>query len=450
MKEKLIQHRLKDDDILYFLHIPKTAGTTLTTFLDDHFNYNKIFKEMVWSGLLKTKTDFRNYNLIRGHFGYGLYRNLSKKPLSITMLRDPIERTISFYHHINVDPISNNWVPKEFLLKHESLFHLLNDNEKKNIFTNNQTRHIALDLDVIKLAKSKKSEFLYESSYEFVNPNMPQNKLLEIAKYNLKDFIFFGLQEKFAESLQMLCYVFGWKPIKNISKYMVLSNRPKKKDLSNEVIKKIEEINSLDLDLYNYAKIMFENRYKQMINELMEKYYKKKYEKLQFSNVIYELLEKNYDDFNEDVKMFQTIDYSFREPLQGTGWYSREIAEDKKTIFRWTGPDKASNIDFPISKDHEYLIQFKIIMLKNPQLLDDIKIKVNDNLIKSKIIKKEIPIILEGIITQQSLENGKKLSKISIEINDTMESGLLNPYSPHPRKLGLAIEKIKVFPINSS
>jgi hypothetical protein len=47
IEQKPIEYRLKDDDILYFLHIPKTAGTTLTTIIDNNFDLDSIFPEQV-------------------------------------------------------------------------------------------------------------------------------------------------------------------------------------------------------------------------------------------------------------------------------------------------------------------------------------------------------------------------------------------------------------------
>jgi len=44
-----IEYRLKDDDIVCFLHIPKTGGTTLTRILDSYFDLDEICPERVWS-----------------------------------------------------------------------------------------------------------------------------------------------------------------------------------------------------------------------------------------------------------------------------------------------------------------------------------------------------------------------------------------------------------------
>ena len=49
----------KKDDVLYFLHIPKTAGTTLITILDNYFESNSVLKPHDWQLLLpQTPVEF--------------------------------------------------------------------------------------------------------------------------------------------------------------------------------------------------------------------------------------------------------------------------------------------------------------------------------------------------------------------------------------------------------
>ena len=88
-KKNNIEYKLKNDDILYFLQIPKTGGTNLRTILENNFEFDNILYEYVWEDLLKKiPTDFSKYKLIIGHFGYRLYRILPKQPVYMSMLRD--------------------------------------------------------------------------------------------------------------------------------------------------------------------------------------------------------------------------------------------------------------------------------------------------------------------------------------------------------------------------
>ena len=93
--------KLSDDDVLYYLHIPKTAGTSLITILDGYFKNQEVLRLHAWKYLLpKMPLDFSKFRFVRGHYGYGFYRLLPKKPIYLTVLRDPKDVIVSSYKMI--------------------------------------------------------------------------------------------------------------------------------------------------------------------------------------------------------------------------------------------------------------------------------------------------------------------------------------------------------------
>ena len=448
-----IEHKLKDDDTVYFLHIPKTAGTTLTTLLDSHFDLDSITKAQVWQKLLQNGPhDFSKYRLIRGHFGYGLHRVLPKKPIYITMLREPIERTISFYHHMCTDPLTNNWV-KDFLSKSDKLSDLIYDTDKKLVFANEQTRHIALDLDVLSITKhldkDKLNNFFYESISEFISPDITDDKLLSMAKQHLLEFTFFGLTERFDDSLFLLCYTFGWRPIHNVQKEMVLPGRPLREEFSKDVIDKIVECTKLDAELYAYARSLFEDRFSYMVQDLKEKYYDQSLADMPFQQMIYELLERHYNNrFAESKDPVHSIEYDFSKSMYGSGWYAREVLSDGN-IFRWTGPDTVSTIDFPLAMNEDYKIQFCVVMCLSQDIVESLRLKVNKINIDLSLQQNEGKIIFEGVIPKSSLNGEKNFIRFSFEVNHTVSPHSINPDSADKRMLGVALDLINVSNITS-
>lgn len=98
MGNKPITHIIKDEDVVCFLHIPRTAGTTFISIVDSFFDNNSIYPKQLWHELLaRGETDFSKFRLFRGHFGYGIHHLLEKKPVYLTILRNPLERLMHYF-----------------------------------------------------------------------------------------------------------------------------------------------------------------------------------------------------------------------------------------------------------------------------------------------------------------------------------------------------------------
>jgi len=301
--ENSFQHNLKNNDILYYLHIPKTAGTTFTIILENFFDFQSIYPEKLWHDVItKNQVNFSNIRLIRGHFGYGIHRILPKNPIYSTILRDPFERAISSVEHRKRDPDPRFISQNKFLGK--TLNEILESPDVK-YYWNAQTDYIGIDLDVMKIIKDwdKKAiaNFDFAKQMRFIREKTPPEKLVCSAKKNLSQFHFVGLAEKFQESLLLLCYTFGWRPIRDNWKLNISPQRAHKNDLTPNQLNKVKDAISLDLKLYEFGKELFESRFSQMVHELEEKYFEEKYSKIP-SN------EKNTSNVRETLRgSFQQI-----------------------------------------------------------------------------------------------------------------------------------------------
>src|SRR5258707_12286863 len=91
---------------LLFLHVHKTAGTTLHRIIEREYNPFHIYTieggRVEWSiDHLKKLPEWRRAALrvVKGHMSFGLHEFLPQPSTYITFLRDPVERCISSYFY---------------------------------------------------------------------------------------------------------------------------------------------------------------------------------------------------------------------------------------------------------------------------------------------------------------------------------------------------------------
>src|SRR6266403_3878281 len=101
-----------DSEALIFLHIPKTAGTTLNRIIEWQYNPLSIFTIDPY-GIRATTERFKTFSeqrrrrlrVVRGHLFYGIHEFLPQAATYITMLRDPVARLLSTYYFILRRPL---------------------------------------------------------------------------------------------------------------------------------------------------------------------------------------------------------------------------------------------------------------------------------------------------------------------------------------------------------
>lgn len=234
---------------LFFLHIPKAAGTTFKEILYKHYRW----KDIAWidgsyhdesvAKLLALPAYRRNrYRCVMGHFRYGLHRHFDGPSQYITFLRDPVRRVASLYYHIRRSS-SHHALHNTICKSNVSLRDfVMNDFTEQT--ANSQTRWLSGDENVT-----------HES--------------LEKAKRHLQvDFAFFGITEQFDRSLMLAAQELNlnhdwFYTRKNIGKYTESEVEDKDKRL-------IGDKNSLDVELYHFALDQFEQRCKRE-NEYFER-----------------------------------------------------------------------------------------------------------------------------------------------------------------------------------
>jgi hypothetical protein len=223
-----------NQEALIFLHIPKTAGTTLNRIIEWQYSPLSIFT-VDPHGIRATPERFKTFSdkrrrrlrVVRGHMVYGIHEFLPQGATYITMLRDPVARMLSAYSFALRRPLN----PMHRKLKRGGLgieaFIQLTPNRQ-----NLQCRILA-----------------------GVKNITCDQRVLDMAKENItKSFSVVGLCERFEESLILIAKTFDWE-IPYYENRKVSKVRPA---LEPSVVNMIQEHNRLDMELYEFARKRFE------------------------------------------------------------------------------------------------------------------------------------------------------------------------------------------------
>ncbi|QDZ73830.1 sulfotransferase family 2 domain-containing protein [Bacillus cereus] len=231
-------------ELIIFVHIAKTGGTTLRDILDKQYGSNSLSiyadpsmktlnsKEKIVNMILQNIHTARS---ISGHFSYGMkYNHIDQEPLlslintprnitHITMIRNPLEHVFSLYHHY-----------------------------KRNNHYNIQTANVTFETFI----KQK----LYYPNYQTLRVSGANIPDLNIAKSNIvNNFAIVGITDMYNESIFLMKERLNWKDIK----YQKLNHYVKSdliQDIPKDLIQLINLDNKLDFKLYTFTKQLLKQK----------------------------------------------------------------------------------------------------------------------------------------------------------------------------------------------
>lgn len=222
-----------------FLHIPKTAGTTLYHIAERHYKPTEYFilnntPKEVGSFRATSATRLSELRFIGGHIPFGMHDWLPQPATYITFLRQPVSLVNSYYHYVR----TTSDHPLHHTAQTNDLLQFLHIDHNMR---NPQTRMLA-----------------------GISAEECQESDLALARRNLETaFAVVGLTEQFDATLLLIKDALQWTNVN----YARMNVNRKKQSLAPDEIAEIEDANALDIQLYQFATKLFAQQIEQKGSE---------------------------------------------------------------------------------------------------------------------------------------------------------------------------------------
>lgn len=221
----------------FFVHLQKTGGTALFQRLREHFGSPAVYPTPEDHGNVRAVTEvahlverFRaqrdTIQVVTGHFPLCMVDVLDAPFTTFTILRDPVERTLSLLRRRKVAEDRFHGVPLETIYEHPEL---------EPIIRNHMVKMLSLTPD-----EMGPTPLTTRVTFDAAR--------LERAKHNLATIDVVGLQEEFDEACAELSRRFGWDlgPPR-------FANRTAREPVADALRERIAADNAHDVELHRFA-----------------------------------------------------------------------------------------------------------------------------------------------------------------------------------------------------
>jgi Sulfotransferase family len=239
-------HEIAQGSRFFFAHVQKTAGTALFKRLKRHFGDQAVYPDVSDGDLVTVVPQLSvdvlmarwserrdEIRVVTGHFPLCTTELLGGGFTTLTVLREPVERTLSYLrHHRKLTPADEG---KTLEAVYEDQFRF------RTLVQNHMVKMFALTTDEMTDGALTPIEFT------------PAH--LDRAKRRLTTVDVLGLQERFGEFCDDLQQRFGWQLGRSVH-----ANRTEPVAVPARFRARIAEDNAMDVELYEYARCLYEKQ----------------------------------------------------------------------------------------------------------------------------------------------------------------------------------------------
>lgn len=233
-------------DTLLFMHIPKTAGTSLRHLLERMYRGRDsayLYDPNDMRGAIHPRDfaampeeDRARLALVVGHFQFGIHEWIPRTATYLTMVRDPIDRLISLYYHYKNSAVTNE---ASGAFRHRATIEEQGLTFERFVFGG-----LTLQTD---------NEMVRQVSGRWAKFGECTQELLDQALEHVESqFAGVMVYERMPESMDLLARVTG-RPVDRLGRSNVSRARVTPDQIAPDVRERVLEFNRYDSELYRRA-----------------------------------------------------------------------------------------------------------------------------------------------------------------------------------------------------
>ncbi|WP_321891849.1 hypothetical protein [Paraburkholderia tropica] len=247
---------MKNKPPIFFLHIPKTAGTSVTALIEDNLSLaDTLALREIRDAYYGDTLDYgalKSAQAVCGHIPLSISALMAETVKTVVFLRSPAELSFSMFNHLKrISDIKRETTLCDFL---KSPYAELILNMQTKWLSGHRIPNVPIPID--------RPALNFESSCgvpldELLLP--ADEHVLSQAKLNLARISFIGIVERMQDSMSALkdYFQFSRNPI----------NSPKNvgthdKKIDSDILAELQERNALDNQLYEWGAVLYDERAK--------------------------------------------------------------------------------------------------------------------------------------------------------------------------------------------
>jgi hypothetical protein len=401
----------KPENVL-FLHIPKTAGTSLKHYLFHRYSVEQCLLDP--PPRVIDDADFNAYALVGGHLDYDYAGRYRRPPLILTCLRNPVARALSAYNYSRASRLqveirsTAQYIGEPAVLQILDELHRLIDCADLPEFLRREPQLAQKNLGNVQ------ARFLAGATAAETYAHEPR-RLLAVAKKNLETCSAILFNERMSESIAQLDLLLGHDEFGEVTHDNVTPAQTDAARPDPELTAALNELCNLDLELYSFAEQLWQER-------------------MRSARVA------PAKPAHADSPLPDAANFTFDQPIRGRGWHIREHGAEG--WYCWSGEE--ARLYLALNTTGPHVLRLWIDHAASEQALHGLEACVNGIPLSFVPAAAGRRWLVEALVPPEAITAGRVC--IEFHVPHTLRPSDGDPLNPDTRRLGVALSRLKLQP----